>query len=117
VGLPYAKESEYKESFATANSSWEAPPVSKQTNEGLEVAARILLRCWILGFILLLFWWGAITLAGDLVLGVHGEMFDLTRSQLTVIHYCGMGLTKLAVGLFFFIPWVSIRMVLKKAKS
>ena len=54
--------------------------------------------------------------AGDLVFGVHGAMFDLIRSQLNEIHYCGMGLTKLAVGLFFFVPWVSIRLILKKQK-
>lgn len=88
-----------------------------QTNDLLDAIAKILLRCWIFGFILLLFWWGAITLAGDLTLGVHGDMFGLTRPQLNVIHYCGMMLTKLAVGLFFFIPWVSIRMVLKKRKG
>jgi hypothetical protein len=88
-----------------------------QTDDLLEVIAKILLRCWIFGFILLLFWWGAVTIAGDLVFGVHGDMFGLTRSQLIVIHYCGMGLTKLAVSLFFLIPWISIRMVLKKRKA
>jgi len=89
--------------------------MSDQTTDLLEAIAKILLRCWIFGVILLLFWWGAITLAGDLTLGVHGDMFDLDRPQLNVIHYCGMMLTKLVVGVFFFIPWVSIRMVLRKA--
>ncbi len=88
-----------------------------QTDDLLETIAKILLRCWIFGFILLLFWWGAVMLAGDLVFDVHGAMFDLTRSQLNVIHYCGMGFTKLAVSLFFFIPWISIRMVRKKQKA
>jgi hypothetical protein len=88
--------------------------MSDQTTELLEVAAKILLRCWIFGFIVLLFWWGAITLAGDLVLGVHGDMFGLTRPQLNVIHYCGILFTKLAVGVFFFIPWVSMQLVLRK---
>jgi hypothetical protein len=88
-----------------------------QTDDLLEVIAKILLRCWIFGFIMLMFWWGAVTIAGDLVFGVHGDMFGLTRSQLNVIHYCGMGLTKLAVVLFFFIPWISIRLVLKKRKA
>ena len=69
------------------------------------------------GFHRLFLWLGAITLAGDLVLGVHGDMFGLTRPQLNLIHYCGMGLTKLIVGLLFFIPWVSIRLVLKKRKA
>jgi hypothetical protein len=90
---------------------------STQTDDLLETLAKILLRCWIFGLILLLFWWGAVMLAGDLVLGVHGDISNLTRPQLNVIHYCGMGLTKLAVSLFFFIPWISIRLVLKKRKA
>ncbi len=90
---------------------------SSDVNDLLEVLAKILLWCWIFGFIVLLFWLGAVTLAGDLVFGVHGDMFDLTRPQLNVIHYCGMGLTKLVVGLFFFIPWISIRLVLRKRKA
>ncbi len=89
---------------------------SAELNDMLEIFARILLRCWVFGFLVLLFWLAAIVLAGDFVFAVHGEMFDLTRSQLNVIHYCGMGLTKLTVGLFFFIPWVSIRLVLRKQK-
>ena len=88
-----------------------------QTDDLLKTLAEILLRCWIFGFIVLLFWWGAVMLAGDLIFGVHGDMFNLTRSQLNAIHYCGMGLTKLTVGLFFFIPWVSIQLVLKKRKA
>lgn len=91
--------------------------MNTQTSEWLTIVAKILLRCWIFGFLLLLFWFGTVTLAGDLVYDVHGSIFDLTRSQLNVIHYCGMGLTKLVVGLFFFIPWVSIKLVLKKAKG
>ena len=90
---------------------------STQITEWLETVSKILLRCWIFGVIVLLFWWGAITLVGDSTLGVHGKMFDLTRPQLNVIHYCGLMLTKLAVGLFFFIPWLSIRMVLRKRKA
>ena len=92
-------------------------PNPTQTDDLLEVFAKILLRCWIFGFILLLFWFGAITLASDLVYSVHSSMFDLTPSQLAAIHYCGMGLTKLVVGMFFFIPWLAIRMVLKKRKA
>jgi len=91
--------------------------MSDQISEWLEGVAKILLRCWIFGFIVLLFWWGAITLAGDFTLGVHGDMFDLTRPQLNVIHYCGMMLTKLVVAFLFFIPWLSIRLVLRKARA
>ena len=92
-------------------------PEPIQTDDLLDANAKILLRCWVFGFLLLLFWWGAVTLAGDLALGVHGDMFDLTRPQLNVIHYCGILLTKTVVGMFFFIPWVAIRLVLKKRKA
>lgn len=43
-------------------------------------------------------------------------LFDLTRPELNIIHYCGLMLTKLVVFLFFFIPWISIKLVLKKAQ-
>jgi hypothetical protein len=91
--------------------------MSAKDNEWLEVIAKVLLRCWIFGFATLMIWFGFFMVAPTVIYGLHGSMFDLTRSQLSVIHYCGMGLTKLAVGLFFFIPWVAIRMVLKKAKD
>ena len=91
--------------------------MSTQITEWLEIVAKILLRCWIFGVIVLLFWWGAITLAADLTLGIHGDMFGVTRPQLNVIHYCGMMLTKLVVAVFFFIPWLSIRLVLRNAKD
>ena len=90
--------------------------MSDQTTEWLEAVAKILLRCWIFGFLLLLFWFGAVTVFGDLALGLHGDIFDLPRPQLNVIHYCGILLTKLAVGVFVFIPWVSIKLVLRKTK-
>ena len=90
---------------------------SVQTAEFFDTLAKILARCTVIGFLLLLFWFGAVTLAGDLVYSVHGAMFDLTPHELNVIHYCGMGLTKLVVGFFFLIPWVAIRLVLNKAKG
>jgi hypothetical protein len=42
-------------------------------------------------------------------------MFGLSQHELNIIHYSGMALVKLCVILFFFIPWLSIRMVLRGA--
>lgn len=44
-------------------------------------------------------------------------MFDLSRHELQLIHYCGMGLVKLVVGVFFFFPWAAIRLVLRQARG
>lgn len=90
--------------------------MSTQITEWLEVVAKILLRCWIFGFLLNLIWAVVFMLAGNVICDLHGSMFGLSPHELNVIHYCGMGLTKFAVGVFFFIPWVAIRLVLSKAK-
>lgn len=87
---------------------------SNQTTEFFDILAKVLLRCTVLGFLLLMFWFGAVMLAGDLVYAVHGAMFGLGPHELQTIHYCGMGLVKLLIGCFFLIPWISIRLVLSK---
>ena len=89
-------------------------PTSDPTREFWETLAKILLRCALLGFLLLLFWFATVTFAGDLVYAVHGDLFGLSKASLQTIHYCGMGLTKLVIGCFFLIPWVAIRLVLRR---
>lgn len=88
--------------------------MSETTRDFFDTLSKVLLRCWVIGFIVLLIWFGAVMVAGDFVYGVHGKMFDLTRTQLNSIHYCGMGLLKLVVAMFFLFPWIAIRMVLRK---
>jgi hypothetical protein len=87
---------------------------AKSTNDFLETLAKILLRCWIFGFVLLLFWGGFFVLAPNVIYDLHGSMFGLSPHELNIIHYCGMGLTKLVVICLFFFPWAAIRLVLKK---
>ena len=84
-----------------------------ETTDFFDTLARVLIRCTLFGFLLLLFWFAAVMLAGDLVYSIHGSMFDLTRHEMQVIHYCGMGLIKLVVGCFFLFPWLAIRLVLR----
>jgi hypothetical protein len=91
-------------------------PVPESANriEVLETIAQVLLRCTVLGFGLLLLWFGAYLLIGDLIYQLHGNMFGLSQHELDVIHYCGMGLVKLFVFVFFLFPWIAIKLVLSK---
>ena len=91
--------------------------MSTQITEWLEVVAKILLRCWIFGFLLMMVWAAAFLLCGNIIYDLHGSMFGLSPHELNLINYCGMGLTKFAVGVFFFIPWAAIRLVLRKTKG
>jgi hypothetical protein len=91
--------------------------MQEATRYVFETLDKILLRCWIFGSVLLVLWFGAALLMGDIVHKFHGPMFGITHHELDVIFYCIMGILKLFVSVFFFIPWLSIRLVLNKAKA
>lgn len=88
---------------------------SKQTTEYVGMLAKVL-RCWIFGFVLLLVWFGAFLLAGDMIHRLHGGMFGISGHELDLIFYSGMGLLKLLVLTFFFFPWLAIRLVTRAEK-
>jgi hypothetical protein len=56
-------------------------------NETLDVLAGILIRCVIMSVIILLFWFGAIMLAGDLAYKAHSSMVHLSRESFNIIQY------------------------------
>ena len=92
-------------------------PDSKPTTEFFAVLAKVLLRCWVFGFMLLGIWFGVFALAGDIVHRLHGALFGLSKHELNLIFYSAMGLLKLLVLVFFFFPWLAIRLVLKSEKT
>ncbi len=91
--------------------------MTDSTRDFFDTLGKILLRCWIFGFLLLLVWFGIYMLAGGVIYRMHGSMFDLGKHDLDVIHYCGMGFVKLVVILFFLFPWAAIRLELRRAKG
>ncbi|MCZ6874746.1 MAG: hypothetical protein O7G88_14650 [bacterium] len=91
--------------------------MSDSTRDFFDTLVKVLLRCWIFGFVLLFIWLSAVLLMGELIHKLHGPVFGLSKHELDVIFYCGMGLLKLCVLVFFFIPWLAIRLVLRKAKG
>jgi hypothetical protein len=84
------------------------------TKDFFETLARVLLRCWIIGFLLLFFSFAMFMLTGDFIDQIHGNMFGLSAHELDLIIYCGLGMFKLFVFIFFLFPWLAIRMVLRK---
>jgi hypothetical protein len=86
-------------------------------NELLHALAKVLLRCFLLGVLLLLVWGGFFLLAGDWTYRINSRWFDLTRHEFELIQYCGIVLAKVWVLLFFLFPYVAIRLVLRKRTS
>lgn len=75
---------------------------------------KVLLRCWVFGFALLAFSVGVFLLCGDMVDKIQGSLFDVTPHELDLIIYCALGLLKLLVIGLFFLPWLAIKLVLRK---
>ena len=77
----------------------------------------MLIKCFIMGLFVLLFWWGALTLMGDLTYSVHSMMIPISRQQFDIIHYTGMLMTKAVIFVLFLFPYIAIRLVIRKRKS
>lgn len=82
--------------------------------EYLETVARVLIRCFWGGVLLLLIWFVSYLAAGDWVYAMHAKWFSFSRQQFDVIHYCGMAATKLIILVAFLIPYLCLRIVLRK---
>ena len=92
--------------------------VSSQKFSGRAAEDYVLLRCFILGLAMLFVWFLFFLVAGELIYDFHGDLFEnITERQFQVIHYCGMGLLKLFVSVFFFIPYIAIRWAGNSQKS
>jgi len=73
-----------------------------------------LLRSWLLGIALMLWWFVFFLIGGNWAYGIHSQWFDMTKHDFDLLNYYGMAFVKMSILLFFFIPYVSIRLVLRK---
>ncbi len=80
----------------------------------LDVIAGILIRCFLGGILLLTVWFLYFALAGDCIYQLHSRWFAIPRQAFDALHYALMAATKLALILFFLLPWIAIRLVLKQ---
>ncbi|MHC4945278.1 MAG: DUF6868 family protein [Planctomycetota bacterium] len=77
----------------------------------------VLLRCFIYGFVLLLFWFVLFLVAGGWIYDFHSSMFEITRHDFDMMNYNGMALVKGVVILFFLLPYLAVRFTPKNQKS
>ena len=92
-------------------------PDPKQNAEFFDLLAKALLRSWIFGFAVLYTWVGIIFLAKDRFYGLLGNLFGLSHHELGLTNYCGIVLLKLLLIVFFVIPWLAIRLVLRRRRE
>ncbi len=86
-------------------------------DETLEVVGQVLIRCVVMGVIVLFWWWGMLLVAGDFAYTVHSKFVPISLQQFNVIHYAGMLLTKAAISVFFLFPYIAIRLVISRRRK
>ena len=59
-----------------------------------------------LNYALLIVFFFAWVWAGDAIYRLHSRWFDLDRRTVDALAYLMMGLFKLAIWMFFFVPWL-----------
>ena len=85
-----------------------------EQNKLLDVLAGVFLRCFVLAVCLLLFSFVFYLLAGDWAYSIHSRWFQLTRHDFDLMYYYVMAFMKIASFLFFLLPYVSIKLILRK---
>jgi hypothetical protein len=83
----------------------------------LESLARILIRSFLLGWGLLLLWFLFYLFLPGWLYEMNTKWFNIGRHEFDLINYCGIGLVKITVLLFFLFPYLSIRLILRKKKK
>ena len=89
---------------------------SNNENQMLGLIEQILIRCVVMGVIVLFLWWGALVLAGDFAYSVQAKVVPISREQFDVIHYAGMLMTKAAIFVLFLFPYIAISLVIRKRR-
>lgn len=87
-----------------------------ELNDLLDAVAGILLRCFILSFCLMLLWFVFLLVGRDWVYNIHSKWFEIDRYSFDMMNYYWMGTVKIVSFLFFLLPFISIKLILRKKK-
>jgi hypothetical protein len=84
------------------------------TRDILEAVAQVLLRCWIIGMVVQLILIGVVAGLPELIHFWHHSLFNLSAQQSNAITADYASMLKLSVGMLFFVPWLALRLVLRR---
>lgn len=81
----------------------------------MEWRARTLLWCFVLSVVLLCVWAIVYLALGRWAYGFQTRWFELSRHEFDLVMYCGMGLVKILAFVLFLIPYIAIRIAMRRA--
>lgn len=87
--------------------------VNENTKEYLEVIARVLMKAFIAGIIILGIWVIYSIFGSDAGFKIHEEMFGVSVDNIMIINYLCLGLFKIFLFSVFLLPYIGIRWAIK----
>ena len=80
----------------------------------MDNARRVLFWCMVMGFAVMLIWFGMIAFTGEAIHSLHvglGTVRMLPLETFMTANYIGIGMWKMAVIFAFAIPWLAMKVV------
>ena len=89
--------------------------MNQQQRQAYESIASFLWRSLVLGYLVLIVWTIALLWPGSLLCQLHQNLFDLSLHECNIVLYGGLGLMKILLIVFYLLPWLAIRWLLKRS--
>jgi hypothetical protein len=83
----------------------------------LDILSSILIRCFVIGVVFVMFWFIFFLLSGDAGYRIHTKLFQISRHEYDLLNYYGMAFVKVCNFLFFLFPYIAIRIVLRQRNA
>ena len=80
----------------------------------LQALATILIRSFFFGLAFLLFWFLIYLIAPGWMFEMNAKWFNIGKRDFDLINYFGMAFVKISILLFFFLPYLSIKSMLRR---
>lgn len=80
----------------------------------MEKKANVLIHSFFMNYIFAIIWFCFYLIGKGQVFKYHSKVFDITKHEFTVINYCGIGLLKLLNIFFYLVPYIAIKMMMRK---
>ena len=90
--------------------------MTEQLRANFQLFAKIFLACFFLGMGLLLIWFAIFFAIGNLGHTIHSFFFNISEFDYKLMNYYGMTAVKIFSIVFFLIPFIAIKIVLKRKK-
>jgi hypothetical protein len=79
-----------------------------------DAIAGVLIRCFVIGIVLLTIWLVIVMGVPDWAWQMHGKFFDLSGEQVVLVQYAGLLMTKVGIFALFLFPYIGIKLALRK---